>query len=1155
MRIARLELAAFGPFTERCLDFSGGAPGGLHLVYGRNAAGKSSALRAVSDLLFGVPSKSNDDHVHPYSALRIRALIERSTGERMLVQRLKRSKDSLRDEHDVPLDELVLKHLLGSVDRAMFERVFGLDHERLRDAGRALLEGGGDVGESLFDAGAGGQGVRRVLSGLRDEAERLFKPRGGKQEIAQLLERYKAARERVRDASHPPEAFVEQQRELERQHAECVALSRELSACRGEREHDRLLLTTLKGIAHRQKLVAELELLGHLPELPDGFSQRRERVQANLATYRINVERAEREVQRLLKRSSEIRPPSDLLAVGEETMALLREGIGSTKKALLDLPARRSALAERRAEVQIMERRLGVDSTLASPEALRGRRAGEARFRKLLAEKATRAERHRALRERLAEADLDLETHKARLAAMPPPEDAAELEGVVQAARHAGDLESALETVRRERAELELLSTAELGTLAPFAGTLDDLCRLRVPSAETMARFEKGFAEVDERRRRAGEDFERCRLRSAELTQRLAAEELAGQVPSEEDLWRARRTRDAHFDELSQRPGPGADERPWLFEAAHLRRYRESVVAADVLADRLRREASRVVDRARRVAELEQIVAEQRRLTDLLVKLEKESERLERAWTESWASAGFQPQGPGEMRGWIARRERAVELAIRRTQASERQSLLEGQARELSLGLKAVLGELPTDSRLVVGVALAEEKLESERRLRTQRAALEARIAELEVRSAAAARELRASEQEMRERDAEIARAVQALGFEATLAAEEVEARLEALADLLRSRDQASELERRITGIERDLSSFESEVTELVRAYASDLAGLAVWQAAAEIVIRFDRGRRDAETLDRLVSELEERRAELEEQRVLLAHAQSEAQELLTMSGADDTNELLAIESRTRKARELRAELDGLEATLNEAAGPQGLQALIEQGAATDPARLSARLAELDGSIEQLEERYSDSIRSHQRVQAGLELFADTSAVFAAEEERALAASIVVRVERWAKLKLAEVLLAREIERYREQNQGPVLRRAAELFARLTHGEYQGLRVGREERSLVAVRQSDVEVTVEGLNEAARYHLYLALRLASLERYLEHAEPLPLVLDDILIHFDEEGARAALCVLDELSHKVQILLFTHHRHVLELGKAAARGDRLFLHEL
>jgi uncharacterized protein YhaN len=188
-------------------------------------------------------------------------------------------------------------------------------------------------------------------------------------------------------------------------------------------------------------------------------------------------------------------------------------------------------------------------------------------------------------------------------------------------------------------------------------------------------------------------------------------------------------------------------------------------------------------------------------------------------------------------------------------------------------------------------------------------------------------------------------------------------------------------------------------------------------------------------------------------------------------------------------------------------------------------------------------------------LQAGLSRMGEASAAQAAEEEQEFMAALVAKSERWARFKLAEVLLAREIERYREQHQGPVLRRAGELFARLTQEEYRGLRVGREERAIVAVRRNELEVSVDGLNEAARYHLYLALRLASLERYLEHGEPLPLVLDDVLIHFDEEGARAALEVFGDLSRKMQVLLFTHHRHNVALAERAVARDRLFIHEL
>ena len=47
-------------------------------------------------------------------------------------------------------------------------------------------------------------------------------------------------------------------------------------------------------------------------------------------------------------------------------------------------------------------------------------------------------------------------------------------------------------------------------------------------------------------------------------------------------------------------------------------------------------------------------------------------------------------------------------------------------------------------------------------------------------------------------------------------------------------------------------------------------------------------------------------------------------------------------------------------------------------------------------------------------------------------------------------------------------------------------------------------------VGIAGLSEGSADQLYLALRLASLETYLESHEPIPLVVDDILIQFDDD---------------------------------------------
>ena len=56
MRLLSLELEKFGAFADLRIAFRRDAR--LHVVYGPNEAGKTSALAAIGALLFGVPERS-----------------------------------------------------------------------------------------------------------------------------------------------------------------------------------------------------------------------------------------------------------------------------------------------------------------------------------------------------------------------------------------------------------------------------------------------------------------------------------------------------------------------------------------------------------------------------------------------------------------------------------------------------------------------------------------------------------------------------------------------------------------------------------------------------------------------------------------------------------------------------------------------------------------------------------------------------------------------------------------------------------------------------------------------------------------------------------------------------------------------------------------
>lgn len=82
MRLEILDLSAFGPFTHAQLDFSQ-TNNGLHLIYGPNEAGKSSALRAITNLFYGIPAQTSDNFIHEHKALRIGARISNANGDEL----------------------------------------------------------------------------------------------------------------------------------------------------------------------------------------------------------------------------------------------------------------------------------------------------------------------------------------------------------------------------------------------------------------------------------------------------------------------------------------------------------------------------------------------------------------------------------------------------------------------------------------------------------------------------------------------------------------------------------------------------------------------------------------------------------------------------------------------------------------------------------------------------------------------------------------------------------------------------------------------------------------------------------------------------------------------------------------------------------------
>ena len=260
--------------------------------------------------------------------------------------------------------------------------------------------------------------------------------------------------------------------------------------------------------------------------------------------------------------------------------------------------------------------------------------------------------------------------------------------------------------------------------------------------------------------------------------------------------------------------------------------------------------------------------------------------------------------------------------------------------------------------------------------------------------------------------------------------------------------------------------------------------------------------------------------------------------------------------SARRQAEERR---DELRQQLLSSGDGLNLSQLAAEVTDCDPDQLAADLQRITEEIADLHTQGTELGGELQRLRQSLaEMERGRGGGTAAQEAQEALADLRETVETYARTRTAALLLRRAIDRYRQEQQGPLLRRAGDLFHTLTLGNYTGLKVEYDDRDqaiLKGERRTGQLVDVSGMSDGTRDQLFLALRVAAIELYVAGAEPIPFIADDLLINYDDERAGAALSVLHDLSRQTQVLFFTHHPHLCDVARRRLGAGALQVHTL
>jgi len=340
MRIDRLDLERYGHFDGRSLDLSD-AQARLHIVHGPNEAGKSTTLSAICDLLFGVPERSRLGYRHGNNALRVGALLRLADGSPLEVRRRKGRTATLLDADGTALpDNLLAPHLAG-IDRAGFERLFGLDHDRLRAGGRAMLEAGGDLARTLFQAGSGLSGLGDIVARLSREGDEIGGPhrRQAGKPLWKAIDAHIDAAARMRNEATKADAWDAVQTAVSDARERLAAITGALTATQQARSRLERIRRVRPLLVRLDETVAALAAAGDGPDLPADLADRWRAAKAAMqaAERRVEQATADQEAAAMALADAGEAPTLPRLAAAIE--ALYRRQ-GEIAKAVSDLPRR-----------------------------------------------------------------------------------------------------------------------------------------------------------------------------------------------------------------------------------------------------------------------------------------------------------------------------------------------------------------------------------------------------------------------------------------------------------------------------------------------------------------------------------------------------------------------------------------------------------------------------------------------------------------------------------------------------------------------------------------------------------------------------------------------------------------------------------------------
>jgi uncharacterized protein YhaN len=368
---------------------------------------------------------------------------------------------------------------------------------------------------------------------------------------------------------------------------------------------------------------------------------------------------------------------------------------------------------------------------------------------------------------------------------------------------------------------------------------------------------------------------------------------------------------------------------------------------------------------------------------------------------------------------------------------------------------------------------------------------------------------------------------------------------MERIRSLRQQAGSLREIEDRLNVLERLVQDYREETKSIAQQLeVSDILTEDVEAVVHRLVSELEREEEAQRSREALQQQLGEYKGELEQDSVHLREVEEELKGLFTEGGATDEAEFRhranLYEHRLTAKVALEQHLSNLENLGGRGDDQVRFQEELHR---CSPERLQADEDELYQEVQELEEKLASLQEQFGRLDERREQLESAEELSVLRQRRkGLLAELSETAKGWSVLTICLRFLQEARRIYEKERKQPVVRESEHFFRTITNGRYQAIVAPHGEESIEVVGANGSRYQLDILSRGTAEQLYLSLRFGYVQEFGRRARPLPVVMDDILVNFDPQRARASISAILELAERNQILFFTCHPETVSLIK-------------